>query len=255
MPPHPDCCAIRPLPARRGEVWCAQTSTFSRRGQRPSSCQLRRTKSARRVGQRHAPRAVPRVHRRTHPIARASLHFVPLNPPYQSRQQQKKKGSGTPKDASSNLCARRRHVYAVGANHLPGTARARQSALACRRPATALTCGALAPWAQLQARLPGTRTRNGIRRAGVTRPFLSQSSGCTPHTGRSTGEHDARSRSGAVCKSARKHRPRSVFGCASRTRPSSERDEGARNYTEDACQGFCPIKRDVSARSIAFPLS
>jgi hypothetical protein len=35
------------------------------------------------------------------PIARASLHFVPLSPPYQSRQQQKKKGSGTPKDASS----------------------------------------------------------------------------------------------------------------------------------------------------------
>jgi hypothetical protein len=33
-----------------------------------------------------------------------------------------------------------------------------------------------------------------------------------------------RSRSGADCKSARKHRTRSVFGCASRTRPSSERD-------------------------------
>jgi hypothetical protein len=59
------------------------------------------TKSARRVGQRHAPRAVPRVHRRTHPIARASLHFVPLSPAHQLRQQQKKKGSGTPKDASS----------------------------------------------------------------------------------------------------------------------------------------------------------
>ena len=171
------------------------------------------------------------------------------------RNDEEKREAERRKTRRPNLCARRRHVYAVGANHLPGTARARQSALACRRPATALTCGALAPWAQLQARLPGTRTRNGIRRAGVTRPFLSQSSGCTPHTGRSTGEHDARSRSGAVCKSARKHRPRSVFGCASRTRPSSERDEGARNYTEDACQGFCPIKRDVSARSIAFPLS
>jgi hypothetical protein len=32
-----------------------------------------------------------------------------------------------------------------------------------------------------------------------------------------------------------------VFGCASRTRPSSERDEAARNYIEDACQGYVPI--------------
>jgi hypothetical protein len=143
------------------------------------------------------------------------------------RNDEEKREAERRKTCRPNLCARRRHVYAVGANHLPGAARARQSALACRRPATALTRRALAPWAQLQARLPGTRTRNGIRRAGVTRPFLSQSSGCTPHTGRSTGEHDARSRSGAVCKSARKHRPRSVFGCASRTRPLSERDSSS----------------------------
>ncbi len=61
--------------------------------------------------------------------------------------------------------------------------------------------------AQLQARLPGTRTL-GIRRAGVTRPFLSQSRGSTPHCGRSTAARDARSRPGAAGKAARRHRTR-----------------------------------------------
>ena len=60
------------------------------------------------------------------------------------RNDEEKREAERRKTRRPNLCARRRHVYAVGANHLPGTARARQSALACRRPATALTCGALA---------------------------------------------------------------------------------------------------------------
>jgi hypothetical protein len=226
MPPHPDCCAIRPLPARRGEVWCAQTSTFSRRGQRPSSVTTRRKA---RVGWGKGTHRAPCHGCIAEPIRSRGLRFTSFRQahPTNHDNNKRKREAERRKTRRPNLCARRRHVYAVGANHLPGTARARQSALACRRPATALTCGALAPWAQLQARLPGTRTRNGIRWAGVTRPFLSQSSGCTPHTGRSTGEHDARSRSGAVCKSARKHRPRSVFGCASRTRPLSERDSSS----------------------------
>ena len=57
---------------------------------------------------------------------------------------------------------------------------------------------------------------------GVTRARLSQSRECTSRTGRSAGQHDARSRSGADCKTAREHRTRSVFRCASRTRPLSE---------------------------------
>jgi hypothetical protein len=87
-----------PRTARRGVV-CANINVLAARTAPELSYDA--TKSARRVGQRHAPRAVPRVHRRAHPIARASLHFVPPSPPYQSRQQQKKKRSGTPKDASS----------------------------------------------------------------------------------------------------------------------------------------------------------
>ena len=59
---------------------------------------------------------------------------------------------------------------------------------------------------------------------GVTRPYLSQSRECTSRTGRSTGEHDARSCPGADCKSARRHRTRSVFRFASGSRPLRERD-------------------------------
>jgi hypothetical protein len=56
--------------------------------------------------------------------------------------------------------------------------------------------------------------------AGVTRPRLSQSSGSTPRAGPSTGRHDAQSRPGAACETARGHRPRPAIriasGCAPR---------------------------------------
>ena len=52
--------------------------------------------------------------------------------------------------------------------------------------------------------------------AGATRLHLSQSRDCTSRTGRSTGVTDARSRPGAECKSARRHRSRSVFRLAFR---------------------------------------
>ena len=84
--------------------------------------------------------------------------------------------------------------------------------LACRRSTTALTVRAFGPWAQLQARLPGTRqdvrscngrSNRGAKTlrsdAGVTRARLSQSRECTSRTGRSAGQHDARSRPGAEC--------------------------------------------------------
>ena len=54
--------------------------------------------------------------------------------------------------------------------------------------------------------------------AGVTRPLLSQS------TDRSTGEHDAQSRPGADCKSARRHRARSAFRSALAKASLVERD-------------------------------
>jgi hypothetical protein len=42
--------------------------------------------------------------------------------------------------------------------------------------------------------------------AGFRPPFLSQSSGSTPRAGRNAGGHDAWSRPGAVCETARRHR-------------------------------------------------
>ena len=63
--------------------------------------------------------------------------------------------------------------------------------------------GAAAAPAQLQAMLPGTRIL-----AGVTRRRLSQSREGTSRTGRSTGVNDARSRPGAVCETAPRHRAR-----------------------------------------------
>src|SRR3984893_10145774 len=60
------------------------------------------------------------------------------------------------------------------------------------RRSTAVLATQINAMAQLQAMLPGTRGR-----AGVTRPFLSQSSECTSRTGRSTGVTDAQSRPGA----------------------------------------------------------
>ena len=71
-------------------------------------------------------------------------------------------------------------------------ARAERSALACRRSTTALAVGALAPWAQLQARLPGTQrdvrfgklAQPGAKTSrfdtGVTRARLSQSRDAPP---------------------------------------------------------------------------
>jgi hypothetical protein len=60
--------------------------------------------------------------------------------------------------------------------------------------------------------------------AGVTRLHLSQSRDCTSRTGRSTGVTDARSRPGADCKSARRHRSRSVFRLAFRKASLTEQD-------------------------------
>jgi hypothetical protein len=56
--------------------------------------------------------------------------------------------------------------------------------------------------------------------AGVTRPIPSQSSDSTSRLGRSTEGNDARSRSGADCEPARKHRTRSTLQTASGMRPS-----------------------------------
>ena len=98
---------------------------------------------------------------------------------------------------------------------------------------TAALAGTPIP-AQLQAMFPGTWTAHDPEKwipvfrkdqaqlkkpAGVTRPILSQSSDSTSRLGRSTEGPDARSRSGADCEPARKHRTRPTLRIASGMRP------------------------------------
>ena len=105
-----------------------------------------------------------------------------------ARNDQKEKGSGTPTDVCINLRALRAR-------------RAPAGALAYRRSTTALTVRAFGPWAQLQARLPGTwqdvrscklaptgEQRTSRSYTGVTRARLSQSRERTSRTGRSAGQ-------------------------------------------------------------------
>ena len=105
-----------------------------------------------------------------------------------ARNDERKKGGGTPIDA----------VYQPPRLR---AARALQSALACRRSTAALAGGTLVPRAQLQAMFPGTwqgrsilkaspnRGRKTLRSStGVTRADLSQSRECTSRTGRSAGQ-------------------------------------------------------------------
>jgi hypothetical protein len=71
---------------------------------------------------------------------------------------------------------------------------------------------------------PGQASWDAVR-TGVTRPFLSQSSGSTPRTGRSTGEHDAQSRPGTECMAPRAGTALApLSGVPSRRRPLLERD-------------------------------
>jgi hypothetical protein len=93
---------------------------------------------------------------------------------------------------------------------------ARLRAVSGRARLPALRRGSQGPsLTQLQAMLPATWNQ-----AGVTRPIPSQSSDSTSRLGRSTEGNDARSRSGADCESARKHRTRSTLQIASGMRPS-----------------------------------
>jgi hypothetical protein len=113
-----------------------------------------------------------------------------------------KEGGGAPKGAS-NQCPRstdkRCRLPMPGRGSAPTSGRARLPALHLR----------LSPGLSHPGSAPGHASWDSVP-AGVTRPLLSQSSGSTPHLGRSTEENDAQSRSGADCKSARKHRTRSA---------------------------------------------
>jgi hypothetical protein len=76
---------------------------------------------------------------------------------------------------------------------------------------------------------------------------LSQSSGSTPRTGRNTGGHDARSRPGAACEAARRHRPHPAIRIASGMRPS-----WVRNYFLIADLGGVSRKEKKAMTADAF---
>jgi hypothetical protein len=135
-----------------------------------------------------------------------------------------KEGGGAPKGASNQFprstdkrCrlpmpgrggATRRQVYAV-------------CALICLRGALAFRRYTAALARTFTSWLSSRPCLLGSVRAGIL-PALSgsQSSGSTPRLGRSTEGNDARSRSGAGCEPARKHRTRSTLQIASGMRPS-----------------------------------
>jgi hypothetical protein len=123
-----------------------------------------------------------------------------------------KKGGEAPKGACQPCAAQHQQTFA------PADASDAAARRIGARPPSGASTAALAGTpipAQLQAMLPGTRNQ-----AGVTRPVLSQSSDSTSRLGRSTEGNDARSRSGAGCEPARKHRTRSTLQIASGMRPS-----------------------------------
>jgi hypothetical protein len=64
--------------------------------------------------------------------------------------------STTLRSATTKKEAERRQAHLSYRPHQRMSARVQRDALACRRSTTALAVGAFAPWAQLQARLPGT---------------------------------------------------------------------------------------------------
>ena len=115
----------------------------------------------------------------------------------------------------ANRCC---HPSALRARRAPRTNRSHEppasGALAFRRSTAALT-----EVSRPRLSTSGQVSWDAALAAGVTRPRLSQSSGSTPRTGRNTGGHDARSRPGAVCETARGNRTRPTFRIASRKRP------------------------------------
>ena len=82
--------------------------------------------------------------------------------------------------------------------------------------------------------------------AGVTRFFLSQSSGSTPRTGRNTGGHDARSRPGADCVGPR-------AGTAPAFRNQEHPHDGVPSTSRRrACQQIRMPPSSIAARSKCF---
>jgi hypothetical protein len=146
----------------------------------------------------------------THPRARAL-------PPPRFKKYRLQKGGEAPKGACQPWAALRAAARSFGARPPFGASTA------------ALIRNCDVP-TRLQAMLPGTQNQ-----AGVTCPILSQSSDSTSRLGRNTEGNDARSRSGAVCETARKRRTRSTFQIASGMRPLMS-EMSLCNRKNDKCQ-------------------
>ncbi len=144
----------------------------------------------------------------------------------QQRRTKRRKGSGTPTSARSCLSASWQTGRRALRDPSADAARARRSALACRRSTTVLakacfrlfrSASSQASWDAAGAHDRSKPAQKGAKilrfYAGVTRARLSQSRESTSRAGLGAGERDARSCPGAECivPRARGHRTRSAF--------------------------------------------
>ncbi len=114
-----------------------------------------RSRDATRARGLHTARTVARMKRSEIRERRRSVNAAPGLRCASSGLRRQRKKEAERRQTCASTSAPRRQVYAVCANHL-WARRAPSGALAWRRSTTALTVGAFAPRAQLQAMLPGT---------------------------------------------------------------------------------------------------
>ena len=136
---------------------------------------------------------------------------------------ERKKGSGTPTDAYPTVRIIS-DAAACSAEHARLSAFHRGSSWRCRNISV-----------QLQARLPGTRPPVQRQSLGGRYPPLPVPVQWHPRPATYYRRHDAQSRPGEVCETARGHRTRSVIRIASGLRPALSEIRKS-NYNGDQCQ-------------------
>ena len=133
----------------------------------------------------------------------------------------------------SSLIERRGGRTPTDAGHQPPrlrTARAQQSAHACRRSTAALTSGNYSiPKARLQARLPGTRSERALP------AFACPSPGSTSHPGHHAGRLIPKPPESGLQIRPRAPHPLHLTACL-RKASLGERDFRASNPSRDHCQ-------------------
>ncbi len=196
-----------------GLVSRAQRSASVRRARAPRDRHERPSRRSRICAPRYVLHRVRDTAKRINKIILATRSRPSLlRPPRYKDSSLQQEGGEAPKGACQPFAAP--HQQTLPPADTSGAAARHIGARPPSGASTAALAGTPIP-AQLQAMLPGTWNQ-----AGVTRSIPSQCSDSTSRLGRSTEGNDARSRSGADCEPARKHRTRSTLQIASGMRPS-----------------------------------